>query len=65
MAAAIPGVDDAEVLQSRRLYASQGRTDGHDALVARLKQAGKEFLNSFPAWMSPSSNRSADKGALD
>jgi len=37
-----------EILQPRRLYARQGRTDEHDAMVARLKQERKEFLNSFP-----------------
>ena len=48
VAASIPGVDDIEILQPRRLYARQGRTDEHDAMVARLKQERKEFLNSFP-----------------
>jgi phosphoenolpyruvate carboxykinase (ATP) len=67
VAAAIPGVDDIEILQPRWLYARQGRTDEDDAMVARLKRERKEFLNSFPspAWTSPSSNRSADKGAPD
>jgi phosphoenolpyruvate carboxykinase (ATP) len=49
VAAAIPGVDDIEILQPRWLYARQGRTDEHDAMVARLKRERKEFLNSsFP-----------------
>ena len=48
VAAAIPGVDDAEILQPRRLYARQGRTDEHDAMVARLKRERREFLSSFP-----------------
>ena len=48
VAAAIPGVDDLEVLQPRRLYARQGRTDEHAAMVARLKRERKDFLNSFP-----------------
>ncbi len=48
VAAAIPGVDDIEILQPRRLYARQGRTDEHDAMVARLKRERREFLNSFP-----------------
>ena len=48
VAAAIPGVDDIEILQPRRLYARQGRTGEHDAMVARLKRERKEFLNSFP-----------------
>ena len=48
VAAAIPGVDDIEILQPRRLYRRQGRTDEHDAMVARLKRERKEFLGSFP-----------------
>jgi phosphoenolpyruvate carboxykinase (ATP) len=48
-AAAIPGVDDIEVLRPRRLYARQGRTDEPDAMVARLKRERQDFLNSFPA----------------
>ncbi len=48
VATAIPGVDDIEMLQPRRLYARQGRTDEHDAMVARLKRERKDFLNSFP-----------------
>jgi phosphoenolpyruvate carboxykinase (ATP) len=48
VAAAVPGVDDVEILQPRRLYARQGRAGEHDAMVARLKRERKEFLNSFP-----------------
>ncbi len=48
VAAAIPGVDDLEILQPRRLYERQGRTDEHEAMVARLKRERKEFLGSFP-----------------
>ena len=48
VAASVPGVDDIEILQPRLLYAQQGRTDEHDAMVARLKRERKEFLGSFP-----------------
>jgi phosphoenolpyruvate carboxykinase (ATP) len=48
VATAIPGVDDIEILQPRRLYASQDRTDEHVAMAARLKRERKDFLNSFP-----------------
>jgi phosphoenolpyruvate carboxykinase (ATP) len=41
-------VDDIEILQPRRLYARQGRTDGHDAMVARLNREREEFFDSFP-----------------
>ena len=48
VAASVPRVDDVEILQPRLLYARQGRTDEHDAMVARLKRERREFLNSFP-----------------
>ena len=48
VAASIPGVDDAEVLQPRRLYDRQGRLADYDAMVDRLKHERKEFLTSFP-----------------
>jgi phosphoenolpyruvate carboxykinase (ATP) len=38
MAAAIPGVDDIEILPPRRLYTRQGRTAEYDAMAARLKR---------------------------
>jgi hypothetical protein len=41
-------VDDIEILPPRRLYARQGRTAEHHAMVARLKLERHEFLNSFP-----------------
>ena len=40
-------MDDIEILQSRRLYARQGRTDEHDAMVVRLKRERAEFPNSL------------------
>ena len=48
VAAAVPGVDDPEILQPRLLYVRQGRTAEHDAMVARLKRERREFLGSFP-----------------
>jgi phosphoenolpyruvate carboxykinase (ATP) len=47
IAAAVPGVDDIEILQPWRLYQRQGRQDEYDALVARLKQERRDFLASF------------------
>jgi phosphoenolpyruvate carboxykinase (ATP) len=47
VAASLPGVDDAEILQPRLLYARQGRQEEYDALVARLKKERREYLNSF------------------
>jgi phosphoenolpyruvate carboxykinase (ATP) len=48
VASSVPGVDDIEILQPRLLYARQGRSGEHDAMVARLKRERKEFLGSFP-----------------
>ncbi len=48
VATSVPGVDDIEILQPRRLYSRQGRTGEHDAMAARLKRERKEFLGSFP-----------------
>ncbi len=48
VAASLPGVDDPEILQPRRLYERQGRLAEYDAMVARLKRERKEFLSSFP-----------------
>jgi phosphoenolpyruvate carboxykinase (ATP) len=47
VAASLPGVDDPEILQPRRLYERQGRTDEYTAMVARLKRERREYLSSF------------------
>jgi phosphoenolpyruvate carboxykinase (ATP) len=47
IASAVPGVDDIEILQPRRLYERQGRVAGYDAMVARLKRERREYLGSF------------------
>ena len=48
VAASLPGVDDPEILQPRRLYERQGRLEEYDAMVARLKNERREYLASFP-----------------
>jgi len=48
IAASLPGVDDIEILQPRKLYERQGRLGEYDAMVARLKRERKEFLAAFP-----------------
>jgi len=48
IAAAVPGVDDIEILQPRRLYDRQGRADEYDAMVSRMKRERREYLASFP-----------------
>ena len=48
VAASLPGVDDTEILQPRRLYERQGRLEEYDAMVTRLKNERREYLASFP-----------------
>jgi phosphoenolpyruvate carboxykinase (ATP) len=47
IASAVPGVDDLEILQPRRLYERLGRVDAYDAMVSRMKQERREYLASF------------------
>jgi phosphoenolpyruvate carboxykinase (ATP) len=51
VAAHVPGIDreDLDVLQPRRLYESQGRTDECDALVERFHRERTDFLQDFPS----------------
>jgi len=48
IAQVVPGVDDPEILQPRRLYTGQGRTGEYDAMVDRMKRERREYLASFP-----------------
>jgi phosphoenolpyruvate carboxykinase (ATP) len=48
VASDIPGIDDIELLQPRRLYERQGRMDEYDALVERLKHERTETLRKYP-----------------
>jgi len=47
VAESVPGIDDEELLQPRRLYERQGRLDEYDAMVDRLKSERVEFLKRF------------------
>jgi phosphoenolpyruvate carboxykinase (ATP) len=47
IAESVPGVDDIEILQPRRLYERQGRLAEYDSMVARLKGERREYLQSF------------------
>jgi phosphoenolpyruvate carboxykinase (ATP) len=47
IANSVPGLDDLEILQPRRLYERQGRMDEYDAMVSRLKRERREYLASF------------------
>jgi phosphoenolpyruvate carboxykinase (ATP) len=47
IATSVPGIDDIEILQPRRLYERQGRMEEYDAMVERLKAERREYLSSF------------------
>ena len=49
VAAAVPGIDDVEVLQPQKLYERTGRADEYRAMVKRLKAERAEFLDDFPS----------------
>lgn len=44
VATSVPGFDDDELLQPRKLYESQGRSDEYEQLVARLKDERLEYM---------------------
>jgi phosphoenolpyruvate carboxykinase (ATP) len=48
VADAVPGIDDPELLQPRRLYEGQGRTQEYGDLVERFKAERVDFLERFP-----------------
>src|SRR5215210_4574534 len=49
VAASVPGIDELEILQPRRLYEEQGRGEEYRALVERFKAERAEFLRGFPS----------------
>ena len=52
-AAGLPGFDDPELLQPRRLYDRQGRRAEYDRIVAGLTADRREYLSGFPG-LAPS-----------
>jgi phosphoenolpyruvate carboxykinase (ATP) len=48
VASSLPGVEDTEKLQPRRLYERTGRADRYRAMVERLKRERIEFLEGYP-----------------
>lgn len=50
VATKVPGIDaaDSAILRPRELYAEQGRSEEHAALVQRLKDERREYLSKFP-----------------
>jgi phosphoenolpyruvate carboxykinase (ATP) len=49
VAAAVPGIDDLDVLQPRRLYEATGRRAEYEGIVERFKRERGEFLSRFPS----------------
>jgi phosphoenolpyruvate carboxykinase (ATP) len=52
VASSVPGIDDVEVLQPRKLYERTARADEYRAQVERLKTERAEFLGEFSS-LSP------------
>jgi phosphoenolpyruvate carboxykinase (ATP) len=48
VASSLPGIDDPEILQPRKLYERQGRTDEYRSLVEKLKKDRRDYLATFP-----------------
>lgn len=48
VAASLPGFDDPDLLQPKKMYEAQGRADEYDALVAKLKAERVEYMTTFP-----------------
>jgi phosphoenolpyruvate carboxykinase (ATP) len=48
VAAAVPGIDDIEILQPRRLYERTGRRDEYEAIVERLRSERRDYLAKYP-----------------
>ena len=49
VASAVPGIDDPELLQPRRLYERQGRGGEYAERVAQLHRERRSYLERFPA----------------
>ncbi|HEV7678152.1 MAG TPA: phosphoenolpyruvate carboxykinase [Candidatus Dormibacteraeota bacterium] len=47
VASALPGVEDEELLQPRKLYERQGRVDEYNALVERFKSERADYLKKY------------------
>jgi phosphoenolpyruvate carboxykinase (ATP) len=48
VAEGVPGIDDIEILQPRRLYGRLGRAEEYQALVRRFKRERSEALSGYP-----------------
>jgi phosphoenolpyruvate carboxykinase (ATP) len=52
VAASVPGIEDEEILQPRKLYERTGRADEYRDQVQRLKTERAEFLATFSSLSS-------------
>ena len=52
VAAALPGIDDLEILQPRRLYERTGRLEEYQTIVDRLRAERRDFLAKYPGLRS-------------
>jgi phosphoenolpyruvate carboxykinase (ATP) len=48
VAAEVPGIDDGELLQPRRLYERQGGMDEYQSMVERFKRERAAELSKYP-----------------
>src|SRR5579884_207669 len=48
VAVSVPGIDDPEILQPRKLYERTGRADEYATIVDRLKGERRAYLEKFP-----------------
>ncbi|MGA7270057.1 MAG: hypothetical protein WB239_03190 [Acidimicrobiia bacterium] len=49
VATSVPGIDDVDLLQPRRLYGRQSRRGEYEDMVERLRQERTRYLASYPA----------------
>ena len=60
VAVSIPGIDDDELLQPRKLYERQGRVDEYQGIVEALKEQRRAYLAGF-ASLDPAIVSGADR----
>jgi phosphoenolpyruvate carboxykinase (ATP) len=48
VARSLPGIDDLEILQPRRLYERAGRVEEYQTIVERLRAERRDFLANYP-----------------
>jgi phosphoenolpyruvate carboxykinase (ATP) len=47
VASSLPGIDDLEIVQPRRLYERTGRLEEYDTIVDRLRAERRDFLAKY------------------